>query len=344
MRILLIGGNGFIGAPLVRNLRASGHKLGVFHRGANSYPDAADVVHIQGDRNRLTDYRGQLQEFSPEVVIDLILSSGDQARQLMETLRHVAPRVVAVSSMDVYRAWGVLRETEPGGLEPLPLTENAPLRTMRTVYPPETLKMLRGVFTWVNDQYDKIAVEEAIMDDRMIPGSIVRLPMVYGPGDPLHRFFPLLKRIADGRTSILFPDDLAAWRCPRGFVENIAHAIALAATSNQAAGRVYNVCDEPTLEELEWQKKIANQLHWQGKFVVLPRERTPEHLLQEGNTAQHVVVSSQRIRTELHYTETVAMDEAILRTAAWEQQNPPGTANPKLFDYDAEDAALASLA
>jgi nucleoside-diphosphate-sugar epimerase len=93
-------------------------------------------------------------------------------------------------------------------------------------------------------------VEEAVMDDPAIPGTVLRLPMVYGPGDPLHRFFPLLKRFADGRSFILLADDLAAWRGPRGYVENVAHAIALAATSDQAAGRIYNVCEEPTLSEL----------------------------------------------------------------------------------------------
>jgi len=168
--------------------------------------------------------------------------------------------------------------------------------------------------------------------------------MVYGPGDPLHRFFPLLKRIADGRSSILLADDLAAWRGPRGYVENVAHAIALAATSDQAAGRVYNICDEPTLTELAWQEKIAQQLHWPGNFVVLARERTPKHLLQAGNASQHVVVSSERIRTELRYKEPVGVDEAIQRTVTWEQQNPPRTIDPQQFDYDAEDAALAGQA
>jgi hypothetical protein len=51
-------------------------------------------------------------------------------------------------------------------------------------------------------------------------------------------------------------------------VENVAHAIALAATSDQAAGRIYNVCEEPTLSELAWQTKIGHQLKWPGKFSI----------------------------------------------------------------------------
>jgi len=349
MRILLVGGNGFIGSPLMQELRGSGHEIAVFHRHADAGPAGADVsrmqvVQIQGDRNRLPDYRNQLQRFSPDVIIDLILSSGEQARQLMMTVRDVAPRVIAISSMDVYRAWGVLHGVEPDPLEPLPLTEDSPLRTVRRLYAPETVKLMQGIFTWVEEQYDKIAVEEAILNDPVVSGTVLRLPMVYGPGDPLHRFFPLLKRCADGRSSILLPDDFAAWRGPRGYVENVAHAIVLAATSDQAAGCVYNICEEPTLSELDWQARIAKQMKWPGRFVVLPRERTPKHLLLPGNAAQHVVATSERIRTELGYKELVEIDEAIQRTAAWEQRNPPSTINLQQFDYDAEDAALAQVA
>jgi nucleoside-diphosphate-sugar epimerase len=344
MRILLIGGNGFIGSPLMRELRASGHEVAVFHRRADQDSVAADVVQIQGDRNRLSDYRDQLRQFSPDVIIDVILSSGEQARQFMETVREVARRVVAVSSMDVYRAAGVWHGVEPGPLEPLPLTEDSPLRTVRRLHAPEMVKMMRGIFTWLNEDYDKIAVEEAIMNDRVVSGTVLRLPMVYGPGDPLHRWFPLVKRCADGRPAILLPDDFAAWRAPRGYVDNVAHAIALAATSEQAAGRVYNICDEPTLPELEWQARIAKQINWPGRFVVLPRERMPKHLLPPGNAAQHLVATSERIRTELGYAEPVEIEAAIRRAVAWEEQNPPGTVDPQQFDYDAEDAALAPVA
>jgi len=341
MRSLLIGGNGFIGSPLMNELRSSGHQLAIFHRRADADSIGAEVVRIPGDRNRLSDYRNQLHRFSPDVIIDLILSSGEQARQLMNISHELTRRVVAISSMDVYRAWGVLHGVEPGSLEALPLTEDSPLRTVRRPYPPQTVKMLQNVFGWLDEHYDKIAVEEAIMNDPAIPGTVLRLPMVYGPGDPPHRFFPLLKRFADGRSSILLADDLAAWRGPRGYVENVAHAIALAATSDQAAGRIYNVCEEPTLSELAWQTKIGHQLKWPGKFLVLPREQTPRHLLLPGNAAQHVVASSERIRTELGYREPIEIEEAIQRTTAWEQRNPPSTINPQQFDYDAEDAAIA---
>jgi len=179
------------------------------------------------------------------------------------------------------------------------------------------------------------------MNDRELPGTVLRLPMVYGPGDPLRRFYPLVKRIADGRRHIIFPETLAAWRSPRGYVENVAAAIALAATDDRAARRIYNVCEEPSFSELEWARKIAAAMRWDGDFVVLPTERTPRHLLKPGNAAQHWTASSTRIRRELGYEESVTIEEAIRRTIRWEREDPPAAALLEQFDYAAEDAAVA---
>jgi len=175
-----------------------------------------------------------------------------------------------------------------------------------------------------------------------LAGTICRLPMVYGPGDNLRRFHPVLKRIDDGRRAIIHEEGLAAWKTPRGYVENVAAALGLAAVDDQAAGRIYNVAETPAFSELEWARKIAAATGWAGDFVVLPWDRTPEHLRQPGNSAQHWEADSTRIRDELGYCEPVPIEEGIRRTIEWERANPPGEFNPHRFDYAAEDAALLS--
>ena len=339
MRILLIGGNGFIGTPLARELIECGQEISILHRAQADTREKAR--HIEGDRNHLPSCRDAIEEFSPDVIVDLILSSGRQARELMDFVRGIVPRVVALSSQDVYRAWGVLKGTEAGELEPLPITENSPLRTTSKLYPPEAIRGLQGVFSWVNEEYDKIAVEQAVMNSPEVEGTVLRLPMTYGPGDRLHRFFPILKRIADGRRSILLGDDVAAWRGPRGYVDNVAHAIALATSNERAAGRIYNVCEEPCACEVDWEKRIAGQTNWAGEFVVLPASRTPRHLRFAEQPSQHIVVSSEKIRKELGYTEATDTDEAIRRTISWEETHSPANFDLEQFDYAAEDQALA---
>lgn len=334
MRILVIGGTGFIGVPLVRGLARQGHSVTVFHRGA-THPDLP-AEHVLGERRDLA-----ARAVETDVVIDLILSSGAQAEALIEAFRGRAGRIVAASSMDVYRACGVLHGSEEGPPEPVPLTEESQLRSKLQTYPPAQLQMLSKIFGWLDDAYDKIPVERAVMSDPALPGTVLRLPMIYGPGDHLHRFHPILKRMDDGRGAILFEESLAQWRSPRGYVENVAAAIALAATSGAAAGRIYNVAETPAFSELEWARKIAAATGWAGEFVTLPKERTPAHLRAPGNTAQHWEADSGRIRRELGYREPVPLEDAICRTIEWERANPPGEFNPHRFDYTAEDAAIA---
>ena len=231
MKILVIGGTGFIGPHLVRDLSRLGHSVAVFHRGNNT------KVHLPAES--IIGERSNLAAIRPEadMLIDLILSSGAQAESLMDTFRGAAERVVVASSIDVYRACGVLHGSEEGPLEPVPLTEDSPLRTRLQTYPAEQVKLLKKLFGWIDDEYDKIPVERAILGDPELPGTVLRLPMIYGPGDHLHRFNSVLQRIDDGRRAILFEEGWAAWRAPRGYVENVAAALALAAAGQREAGR-----------------------------------------------------------------------------------------------------------
>jgi nucleoside-diphosphate-sugar epimerase len=339
MRILLIGGNGFIGRFVVAALKQQEHTLAVFHRGTRALPSG--IEEIRGDRNQLSASAQELRHFAPDVVTDLVISSAPQAEELMNIFRGTARRVVMLSSIDVYRAVGISHGTENGPLQEVPLTEESELRRRLHPYPAESMQHLRKVFAWVTDDYDKIPAERVVMSDHKLPGTVLRLPMVYGPGDLLRRFSPVVKRIVDGRRHIIFPETLAGWHSPRGYVENVSAAIALAATDERAARRVYNVCEEPAFSELEWARKIAAEMRWDGNFVALPPERTPRHLLQPGNAAQHWTASSARIRKELEYQEPVPIEEAIRRTISWERENPPAGALMAQFDYAAEDAALA---
>jgi nucleoside-diphosphate-sugar epimerase len=341
MKILVIGGTNFIGPSIVRQLCAMGHEITVFNRGQTHADLPSQVNCIQGDRNNLKEFKPEFERLAPQVVLDTILYNEADARILMDTFRGITSRIVAVSSMDVYRAYDVLwkRERE---IVPTPLTEDSPLR--QQFYP--FRNMPKTPFDRMED-YEKILVERVVMADPNLPGTIVRLPMIYGSGDFLHRFYVYLKRMEDRRPAILLEESVAQWRGSYGYVENVAHAIALVVTKECAINRIYHVAEPETPSQLEYICKLGEIVGWQGVAIALPRNSFPAEWEGGLNFNQHWVVDSSRIRQELGYEEIISIAEALEKTVAWQLSSPPSDRSfwevSYLLDYATEDKILEEL-
>ncbi len=342
MRILVIGGTNFMGPLVVRSLSEQGHEVTVFHRGQTRADLPGGVKELLGDRRSLAENVVELQRLAPEVVLDMIPAIEQDAMEVMSVFRGVALRVVAISSQDVYRAFGRVNGKESGPVESGPITEESPLRENLYPYRSETPRDQDDPKRW-QDDYDKILVERILMSDGDLPGTILRLPMVYGPGDYQHRLFSYLKRMDDYRPAILLDEAEARWRWTHGYVENVADAIALAVTDERAAGRIYNVGEPFTITMAEWVEKVGKAAGWQGRVVLVPRGRLPEPLRWGINAEQDIVVDTSRIRGELGYKERVDLEKALRRTVAWERANPPQEIDAKEFEYVTEDAFLHAM-
>lgn len=346
MRILVIGGTHFMGPDVVRRLHEAGHEVVIFHRGRTSIEPTPGVRHILGDRRRLPEYADALRASRPEVVLDMIPMIERDAQDVVRVCAGVARRLVAISSQDVYRAFGRVRRAEPGPPDPVPLTEESPLRETLYLYRGETPRADDDPERWMDD-YDKILVERVVMGTPELPATVLRLPAVYGPRDEQHRLREYLTRMDAGRPAILLDAGLAAWRWTRGYVENVAEAIALAVADERAAGRIYNVGEPDALTTRAWVETIARAAGWDGEILVAPREALPASLAPRIDTAQEIVTDTSRMRRELGYAERVPRDEAMRRAVAWERANPPSEAERaafgSTFDAAAEDAVLAQL-
>src|SRR6202165_633425 len=342
MRILIIGGTNFMGPFVVQSLDAQGHNVTIFERRRITTPLLPDrVKEILGDRHPLADVADILRKTEPEIVLDMIPGIEQDGRDIMSVFKGVARRVVSISSQDVYRAFGRGNHKESGPVDPLTITEDSPLRENLYPYRGETMRREDDPQKW-HDDYDKILVERIVMSDPDLPGTILRLPMVYGPGDYQHRMFAFLKRMDDQRPAILLDEVEAEWKWTHGYVENVAAAIALAVTDERAAGHIYNVGEPFTFTMAEWISKIGEAAGWQGKIVTIPQGRLPKPLRWDINAEQHIVVDTSRIRQELGYKEHIDIDEAIRRTVAWERAHPPAQIDEKDFDFAAEDAILSA--
>ncbi|PIG94651.1 NAD-dependent epimerase/dehydratase family protein [Gloeocapsopsis sp. IPPAS B-1203] len=340
MKILIIGGTNFIGPEVVHRLHTMGHEIAVFHRGKTVAELPIGVEEIKSDRTQLPEMKSELQRLSPDVVLDMFAYTEQDALTIMKSFKGIAQRVVAISSMDVYRAYNVLlgKESE---IVPVPLTEDSPLR--QQLYP---FKDMPQRALNAPADYDKILVERVVMSDTDLPGTVIRLPMVYGPKDPLHRLFPYLKRMDENRPAILLPENFAQWRGCYGYVENVAHAIALAVTNPQATGRIYHVADLQ-VSEIERLSYFGKAAGWQGEVISVPKRYLPAGWNLPFNTKQDWLVDTTRIRQELGYSEVVSQAEALTQTINWERSNPllemPQWTGLELLDYVTEDEILSRL-
>jgi len=338
MNILIIGGTRFIGPYVVRHLVDAGHEATVFHRGQTEADLPPVVNHLYGERRDLPAFQHEFKELAPQVVLDMIAFTEQDAADLMSTFKRLAERVVVISSADVYRAYGCVLRMQSGPPDPIPLDERAPLR--EALYPHRTSEMKPDDFGYA---YEKIFVEQVVMSEPELPGTTLRLPAVYGPGDPQHRLFNYLKRMDDRRPAILIAEQEGRWQWTRGYVENVAAAIALAVTDEQSAGRIYNVGEEDALAEAEWACAIGRAADWDGEIINAARDLLPEGMATDLAWEHHLAVDTSRLREELGYSEHVTRDEALKRAIDWERAHPPDNIDPKQFDYAAEDAVLERL-
>jgi nucleoside-diphosphate-sugar epimerase len=286
MRVLVIGGTGFIGAHVVGQLAGQGHTTAVYHRGHTQRALPERVHHIINPHSTLPigSFPRELFEFTPEVVIHTMAMGATDAQECVTAFAGRAGRLVLLSSGDVYRAYGRFTNIEPGPPEEGHLSEGSPLRQVLFPYRAQATSPAALEY-W----YEKILAERAGSSDPSLPCTILRLPKVYGPGGN------------EELASVYRYRYQSDWRWTHGFVENVAAAIVLAATHPAAGGRVYNVGEgnTPTMAE---------------RLMILPSssiEAAPE---SHFDFAQNIAYDTSRIRTELGYREAVSEEEGLLRT------------------------------
>jgi nucleoside-diphosphate-sugar epimerase len=344
MRVLILGGNGFVGRPIAQRLLAFGADVTVFHRGperADDSPVGARILH--GDRNQLDQSLVDFKRLRPDVVVDALAFTKAQAELLMNAFRGIANRVVVLSSGDVYRANDILFRRVEGPIESTPLTESSPLRERLYPYRGVPVPAAYGI-DW--DDYDKILVERAVQGDRSLPATVLRLPMVYGPGDDdgrKRRFMSYAKRMDDGRAAILMDRRTARWMAPWGYVEDIAEAVRLCVENERSAGEIYNVGESDRLDMEGWVREVAASVEWTGQVVIVDEPCPPPNLPRELNLDQHLDMNTTKIRENLGYKEIISRRRALETTLNWDRQHPPQHVDHNQFDYAAEDAILNGL-
>jgi nucleoside-diphosphate-sugar epimerase len=320
MRVAVIGGTGFIGRETVARLAARGAEVLVIHRGQTQAPLSEGVRTAEADRMDGEALAAILDDFRPETVIDVLAMTEAGTLPVLRAVSERAERYVLVSSADVYGNYGGLIGKEHETPITRPLREDDPLREVRYPYRGNAPAGAEGNAAFF-DQYDKIVVEALARSELNLETTVLRLPMVFGPGDRQHRFGWMVKAVRAGGRAAL-DERAAAWRSTHGYVTDVAEGIALAATDARAHGKTYNLGRSDAPSMAQWLAKVAAELGVTLGIETVPAER--RGLLADFADGLHMeyplMLDTGRIRSELEYADVVSEDEALRRTTAWEEE------------------------
>ncbi len=200
MKLLIIGGTGFLGQHLVEAALARKHELALFNRGQHGPTLFPDVEKIHGNRDGdLTLLQGRQWDavidtcgYVPRVV-------GASARTLSNAVEHYT----FISSISVY-----------ADFSKMDMDESAPVATL----PDETVEEV------ANGTYGALKALSEQAAQRAMPNRtlVIRPGLIVGPGDPTDRFTYWPYRVAQGsimlapgtpeqQTQFIDARDLAVW-------------------------------------------------------------------------------------------------------------------------------------
>lgn len=200
--VLILGGTGFIGPHVVSHAMARGHRITLFNRGRTNthlFPEAEKLV---GDRN---DDLTALEGRTWDAVIDNSGYTPDQVELSVQLLRNSVGQYLFTSTRAVYRDF-----------TPDVMDEDAPLGPADV---PEE--------QWEGYGPLKVLAERAVEAGFGARSTIVRPPIIVGPGDRTDRFTYWVDRIDDGGEIMAWgdPDDPVQFIDVRDLAEFFVHLL-----------------------------------------------------------------------------------------------------------------------
>lgn len=253
LRILVVGGTGFIGRHTVAELLRRGHDVTLFHRKRSSHPSQNRVQELLGDRLDAASVEKALHGERFDAVLDLAYAwdRGTGPREVsyvVDAVRENLSRYVFLSSCAVY------------GSGPLPLAEESPRETY-----------------WGTYGKDKIDTEDYLLaEDRAgrLRVSILRPPFVYGPYNNIPREMWFWDRILAGRPVIV--PDRGDTLTQFAAAKDVAWALAECAANPKAAGQVFNIAEAEPVTHAIFVDRLAAVAGRPVEKAFVPRSRIQE--------------------------------------------------------------------
>jgi nucleoside-diphosphate-sugar epimerase len=330
MRILVIGGTGFIGKATAAALAERGDEVTLFNRG-KSDPDNS-LPSIQGDVDNLRDFTAEIHALRPEAIVHCIAYTRKAAEDLVAVSEGLDAHLVVLSSEDCYDAFHrIVTDRDPGDL---PIDETFPLA------PPLYWK---GTGHPRADEYDKNQMTEVVLaahGDR--PVTVLRLPMVWGPGDPQfqHRHGAIIWNLLDRRERMVLGANEQARIWSHGYIDDVAGAIVRSIGEPAVYGLALNLAEHKVRSWRRWAELYCEAADRHPEIAIVP-----DYMIEDGShpnsPCPHVFSDAALFRSLTGWRDRVAIEDAVARTWAWAQQHPDGIGPQP--DYDRLDRAAEAM-
>lgn len=250
MRILIIGGNLFIGRLLLGELLAQGHELSILHRGEN-HPFGPLVQNLQADRNDPESVKAAIGGTRFDVVFDNVYDweRGTTAEQVRGCALAAQPdrlhRYVFMSSVAAY--FDGLGHEESDKLAPVDCPDE---------YARNKALSERALFK--------------LHQQRGLPLVTFRPPYVYGPGNPFYREAFFWDRLLLGRPIVVPGDGSRLMQFVH--VQDLVTCCVRSLEEPSAVGEAFNVAHAEPVTQLEVVEALAAAAGKTPEIVFVPRD------------------------------------------------------------------------
>lgn len=324
MRVLVFGGNRYIGLNLVHELAAQGHAVTVL----NSHPAALPegVTRLHGNRHEpgvLETVLGPLRD-SFDAVFDNTAYNPDQLAPTVELFRGRVRHFIFTSSIAAYQ-WA----------DTLPVTENAGL-----AHEPNPI-------FYGNYGYDKVRCETLLEQEHRengLPYTVMRISHSLGPMSPLVTREPgTFRRLEEGRPLLLAGKTEAIVHFIH--VRDAARALVSALGNQRAVGQIYNIAGSDYCSIASYMRLMGEAVGVDAKIVTMPGGMPTEMRSPVGHwlEARHgsMIFSIEKARRELAWEPQFNLRSGLADSYRWFSEE--GRSRYE-YDFTADDAILAEIA
>jgi nucleoside-diphosphate-sugar epimerase len=295
MRILITGGNGFLGSNIVRKLIKENHNVYVFSKSTNNIQDVLDKIKFDfSSNNELINFEKEILEFSPEIVIHCGWSGGNSYQDVND-LNQLYENVV--SSVKLIEILNKLKHkpkfigfgsfSEYGNL-PIPINENDTEQPIN----------LYGLSKLTFKNYSKM-----LCDNYGMEWVWVRPCYIYGPNDVKTRLIPLLiNKLLNDQEIIL--DDCNKIIDYLYIDDFVNYFYSLTQTPSEG---IYNICSgkQYNLKELIQDIHLLSQS--KSKISFDPK-------LNRKFTSSHICGDNTKITKQSNYFPQLDINQGVLLT------------------------------